>query len=52
MVDSVCKENGLNQVLDNSRIEETKLRVQWDDTLVDIEEMSTKLQELSKYGVE
>ena len=43
---------GIKQVLDHSRVEETKLRVRWDDTLVELD-FEAKLKELTdKYGVD
>ena len=53
MVDAICTETlGLTQVLDHSRVEDTKLRVRWDDTMVEVEE-GVRLKELTeKYGIE
>ena len=53
MIDALCAETvGLTQVLDHERVDETKLRLRWDDTMVEIEE-GVRLKELTeKYGIE
>lgn len=43
-VDLICKEvPDLKYALDTDKLEETKLRVMWDDTLIEIEQMDLKI---------
>lgn len=52
MVDEICKQNNLAQVLDFEKVEETRLRVMWDDTLIELS-MEALLSELpAQYGIE
>ena len=52
MVDEICKQNNLAQVTNFEQVEETKLRVMWDDTLIELP-MEATLSELpAQFGIE
>ena len=54
MIDQVCKDTvGLKQVIDHEKMSETKLRVRWEETLVEIDALETRIGDLTtKYGLE
>ena len=37
MLDQIIKANGLTNVLDPTRPEETKLKITWEDTMIDLD---------------
>lgn len=54
MIDLICNDTvGLKQVLNHEKMDETKLRVRWEETLVEIDALETKIGDLTqKYGLE
>ena len=52
MLDQICQQNALTQVLDPTRIEETKLRITWEDTMIDIDYGCNIGDLTEKYGIE
>ena len=52
MLDQIAQQNGLSYVLDPNRAEETKLRITWEDTLIDIDYECRVGDLTAKYGIE
>jgi len=53
MIDQLCKIYiNLKQVLDLEKVKETQLRIKWDDTMVELDDFSIRLSDLTeKYGI-